>query len=261
MTVALTIDVEQEDKIKSYEEEGLFSWLDLLKECEVNATFFVTGKYAQMYPNGVKEIIKYNHEVANHSYSHARLFEISELGVIREIIGADEILTQLSGKKIFGFRAPYNSPTSVVYDCLKNLNYAYDSSIHPTYVPFRYDKRKYPIHPFCLNGFLEIPSSATPKYRFPIGWLWARNLGARYVKSCVNSIIKSGNNIVFYAHNWEFVELKRGFSWLKRRNTGEKFCGIMHNFISYLQDKNQRFITMIEMSKEAKDWRNQMWLL
>ena len=44
--------------------------LKILKEEKVNATFFLVGKSIQEYPELFAQIIKGNHIVANHSYSH-----------------------------------------------------------------------------------------------------------------------------------------------------------------------------------------------
>ena len=44
--------------------------LDILKEMDVKATFFVIGKYVHEYPNIVRRIHNDGHLIGNHTYSH-----------------------------------------------------------------------------------------------------------------------------------------------------------------------------------------------
>lgn len=44
--------------------------LDILKEYDVKATFFVIGNLAEMYPDIIKRIEKEGHTIGNHSYTH-----------------------------------------------------------------------------------------------------------------------------------------------------------------------------------------------
>lgn len=44
--------------------------LDILKEEDVPATFFVLGEAAHLYPDLIKRIVQEGHEIGNHGYSH-----------------------------------------------------------------------------------------------------------------------------------------------------------------------------------------------
>jgi peptidoglycan/xylan/chitin deacetylase (PgdA/CDA1 family) len=46
--------------------------LGILKENSVRATFFILGKWAELYPEIVEKICVDNHIVGNHSYSHEK---------------------------------------------------------------------------------------------------------------------------------------------------------------------------------------------
>jgi peptidoglycan-N-acetylglucosamine deacetylase len=82
--------------------------LDVLKKYDVKATFFVIGKNIKEYPEIAKRIITEGHIIANHSYSHPRLTNLSSVTVDTEISGTDEILSQLVNVKTDFFRTPYN---------------------------------------------------------------------------------------------------------------------------------------------------------
>jgi peptidoglycan/xylan/chitin deacetylase (PgdA/CDA1 family) len=58
--------------------------LDVLDSYKVKANFFVLGKWAEAYPEIVKEIFDRGHLVGNHSYSHSK--EIGDFDKAEEII-------------------------------------------------------------------------------------------------------------------------------------------------------------------------------
>ena len=45
--------------------------LDILKEYDIKATFFLIGKKAEKHPYLVKQIVEEGHIIANHTYSHS----------------------------------------------------------------------------------------------------------------------------------------------------------------------------------------------
>ena len=45
--------------------------LDVLKEFNVKATFFVCGKCVENYPEIAKKIVKEGHKIGNHTFSHS----------------------------------------------------------------------------------------------------------------------------------------------------------------------------------------------
>lgn len=75
--------------------------LDELKKYEIKATFFLIGKKAALYPDLVRTIAQEGHEIGNHGYSHSFF---SWLNFRRELLTADALITDLSGKKPNLFR-------------------------------------------------------------------------------------------------------------------------------------------------------------
>ena len=82
--------------------------LDTLKKYQVKATFFVIGKNIKNYPEIAKRIVDEGHILANHSYSHPKLNNLSPITVDTEISGTDEVLNKLVNVKTDFFRTPYN---------------------------------------------------------------------------------------------------------------------------------------------------------
>lgn len=109
--------------------------LDILKEEDIKATFFVIGYRVEEFPGIVKRAYEEGHLIANHTYSHqnAKLYQNKE-SFINEIKKTDETISNVLGFSYSShlFRFPNgstgNSYTSAKKKCkeyLKELNYSY----------------------------------------------------------------------------------------------------------------------------------------
>ncbi|MNI30666.1 Peptidoglycan-N-acetylglucosamine deacetylase [compost metagenome] len=83
--------------------------LDVLKQTQVKATFFVVGKQAQAYPDLVRRMVKEGHVVGNHSYTHANLPKLSESKFQEQIENTQSILQDLIGYTPKLIRPPYGA--------------------------------------------------------------------------------------------------------------------------------------------------------
>jgi peptidoglycan/xylan/chitin deacetylase (PgdA/CDA1 family) len=87
--------------------------LQILRERNVKATFFLIGTSVDAYPNVVRMIIAEDHEVANHTRTHATLSRLSDAGVEREITACNNsIVTASGGHQPQVFRPPYGAITT-----------------------------------------------------------------------------------------------------------------------------------------------------
>ena len=98
--------------------------LESLNKYGLKATFFLTGKWAERYPDDVKNISRAGHEIFNHTYSHPRLTQISDQQIIEELRKTEQIIFDLTGKttKPF-FRPPYGERSSHVLALAKDEGY------------------------------------------------------------------------------------------------------------------------------------------
>ena len=252
MSVMMTIDVEGKIVPDDYSARGLIRSLELFSDLNVRGTFFVTGRFAENNRESIIQTASDGHEIANHGYSHKSLLDLSSQELKNEIVYSQDILQKIV-KRPIGFRAPYCSFSTEMFSILKKNGYLYDSSIHPTYIPFRYDNREYPVISFKKDGMLIIPISVTPKFRLPIGWIWLRNFGAKWSLAGARSLLRQGIDVVFYAHSWEFEDISnlKYVSWLKRRKTGSKFAKMIKIFVTSLLDMGYEFITMEERARNG----------
>lgn len=83
--------------------------LDILKENNTKATFFVLGKRAKAHPEIVKRIVQEGHAIGNHSWDHPNLGKLSANEINSEIQRTDNILFYLLGYHPALVRPPYGA--------------------------------------------------------------------------------------------------------------------------------------------------------
>lgn len=110
--VAITINVD-------WGEDIVPQMLKILKEKEVQATFFITGRFASKFPEVVREIVAHGQEIGNHGYSHPHPDQISLEKNKEEIEKTHKILQEFTEEKIFLFAPPYGERGE---NCLKAAN-------------------------------------------------------------------------------------------------------------------------------------------
>lgn len=83
--------------------------LEALRSEGVKVTFFITGKWAQIYPELTRQIA-YEHEIANHSFSHSDFSTLSNAQIIDETQKTEQVIMDITGKSTKPFwRAPFGS--------------------------------------------------------------------------------------------------------------------------------------------------------
>jgi peptidoglycan/xylan/chitin deacetylase (PgdA/CDA1 family) len=91
-------------------DDGPSAWtplvLDLLRENDASATFFLIGERVRERPDDVRRIVSEGHEVGSHTLTHPRLTEIPDDEVRSEILGGVEALEEVLGERPRLFRAP-----------------------------------------------------------------------------------------------------------------------------------------------------------
>lgn len=80
--------------------------LDILKEHDVKATFFLLGEHVRLYPQIAQRIVEEGHEIGNHSYSHRNLYRLNPLLIEKEMDKAHSIIEEVTGERVYLFRPP-----------------------------------------------------------------------------------------------------------------------------------------------------------
>ncbi|HZC34979.1 MAG TPA: polysaccharide deacetylase family protein [Chthoniobacterales bacterium] len=86
--------------------------LDILKQRNIKATFFMIGQNVERNPEIVKRILAEGHEIGNHSWTHPPLAKLSDDRVTEEITKTQNAIKTASGYTPELLRPPYGSITS-----------------------------------------------------------------------------------------------------------------------------------------------------
>jgi cellulose synthase/poly-beta-1,6-N-acetylglucosamine synthase-like glycosyltransferase/peptidoglycan/xylan/chitin deacetylase (PgdA/CDA1 family)/spore germination protein YaaH len=81
--------------------------LDILKQENVPATFFVIGKNGQAYPDLLRRLVNEGHEIGNHTYTHPNLGEIPTSLTELELNATQRLIESETGRSTVLFRPPY----------------------------------------------------------------------------------------------------------------------------------------------------------
>lgn len=104
--------------------EDLKDILSILEKHNAPATFFVTGEWAQKYPDAIRMIDKSGHDIANHGNSHKHMPQISTAEMKTEIQDCHNAVKKITGKDMTLFRAPYSDWNSEVISVAHSLGYS-----------------------------------------------------------------------------------------------------------------------------------------
>jgi len=97
--------------------------LQVLRDNNVRATFFVTGKNVETFPETAREIVREGHAIGNHSYSHKDLVLDTNSQVRQEIVKTSDIIEQVTGQRTNLFRPPYGDKDFLTLHQVQKLGY------------------------------------------------------------------------------------------------------------------------------------------
>jgi peptidoglycan/xylan/chitin deacetylase (PgdA/CDA1 family) len=84
--------------------------LRTLREHNVKITFFLTGKWMQDNPELTRQIVADGHEVANHTFTHPDLRNLSDAAIHKELEDTEATIEQIAGTSTRPFfRPPYGA--------------------------------------------------------------------------------------------------------------------------------------------------------
>ena len=237
--IALTFDLESDcppylTSTKSVT-RGLPRVLGLLEEYNIRCTFFVTGRVAKKYPKVIKKMSS-THEIGCHGYNH-EMFN-SMTGKKQEILRrSKELLEDITGADVSGFRAPYLKICEELFIVLNDLDFSYDSSIGT-----------------FMSTHREIKNKSIKEYKLVIPNVILRFPGGmrKFKVVCHTS-----NFPVLFFHPWEAMDMRkllpRSFKNYYLRpdnwyNTGDRFIERLETLIKYLKTEKFKFVALGDLS-------------
>lgn len=96
--------------------------LELLKQYNAKATFFLIGKNAEKHPELVHDILRQGHSIGNHTYSHTNGFGFFTTSkVISELEHANSVIEKISGFKMRLYRPAFGVTNPNIQKAVKTL--------------------------------------------------------------------------------------------------------------------------------------------
>lgn len=250
------------DKNKeNYEiEENTNYLLDILSSMNIKGTFFFLGRMARDIPHLVRKTARAGHEIACHNYEHIRVFGVSKNEFRSKLEYAKNHLEEISGKRVYGFRAPdFSITTSSMWalDVLQELGFIYDSSIYPTSLHDIYGIREIdPIVHRLQNGLIEFPLSTIKilNKRLPFGGGgYFRLYPLCITKHFIANRNRRGNSCMFYIHPYEVGPVIPRISGISSYRKFRHYynCEAGSRRLKYILQKFE-FTSIIEVLKQQK---------
>jgi peptidoglycan/xylan/chitin deacetylase (PgdA/CDA1 family) len=206
---------------------GLERLLVLCDQYQIKGTIFFAGRFAESYPDLVRECHHRGHQLGTHGWAHGGLehdedFRLAGYEQQREWISrATDAVEQASGVRPVIFRAPNLRIGEATLRALDDEGYRYDSSVPARRFDMGFGRVHYtdyfwaPLKPYNpswqelhrpgKSSILEIPPSAC---LFPINLATLRVLGLSALKRMIDWVGRRSQHLVFYCHPSEFVLAK-----------------------------------------------------
>lgn len=186
--------------------------LEVLAKLNVRGTFFVLGWVAERFPGLVREIAAGGHELGCHSYWHRLIYKLDPAEFREDTRRAKDVIEQISGEPVRGYRAPTYSVVDGslwALEILSELGFSYDSSIFP----IQHDRYGIPDAPRAPFRF-QTPSGSMTEFPITTFRLAGRNLpvgGGGYLRLLpqiytrlgLQRVQREGLPSVIYIHPWE----------------------------------------------------------
>jgi peptidoglycan/xylan/chitin deacetylase (PgdA/CDA1 family) len=220
---------------------GMRSLDALMDKYEVSGTLFTTAFWAQHYPGYVQALAQ-KHEIASHTFYHNQF-------CTADLLTSRQVLASISGKEITGLRMPLMQ--DIDRDAVAAAGYTYDSSLHPTWLPGRYNHLKAPRTLHRKDNLWILPASVTPVWRIPVFWLALKNFPLSWYKKLCRKILEQDGYLVLYVHPWEFTDLS-GYPLptLIKRNDGTSLLRRLEQIFTHFRKEGYSFSTHEMFIKE-----------
>ncbi len=223
---ALSVDVEDWFQVGAFEnvierkdwgslecrvERNTDAVLSLFDTAGVKGTFFTLGWIAERYPQLIRRIANAGHEVASHGWDHKRVFLMSAPDFAADLVRARNMLEDISGASVTGYRAPsfsIDARTPWAHDALAEAGYAYSSSVAPV-VHDHYgwpDAPRFAFKPVSGGDLIELPVT-TAKFAGRTlaagGGGFFRLLPYAFSRWAIRQVNAAGQPAIIYFHPWE----------------------------------------------------------
>lgn len=191
-------------------------YLAWLKARSFRCTFFAAGDVAEAYPSLIREILDEGHEIGCHTSRHVPLDRLTPEEFRADLESNIAALRRAGAKDIRGFRAPIFSlveKTAWAYGVLRELGFAYSSSVLPAKNPF-YGWPGFGPDPKIMDGIWELPMTVArfgPYFVPPAGGVYFRVLPRPFVMRAAAKARGQGRPLLGYCHPYDIDTAQERF--------------------------------------------------
>lgn len=239
---------------------GLTALLDSCDRLRVKATIFFAGRFAEAYPDLVRECLHRGHQLGTHGWAHGGLEEDEDFRVAsyeqqrQWIRRATDAVEKASGVRPVVFRAPNLWISETTLRVLEEEGYHYDSSVPARrfdmgigrvhYVKY-FGAPRDPYRPSRHNlnhpgdsSIVEVPPSSC---LFPINLATLRTVGLSKFQRMIRWIGQHTRHLVFYCHPSEFVlsaeqEFPRSMSKWNQKGMGPDNLTLVDDLLAHVHE-------------------------
>jgi polysaccharide deacetylase family protein (PEP-CTERM system associated) len=182
--------------------------IDICGQQGVRTTCFILGDVGRQTPAVVKKLHANGHEIASHGCAHESIYPMTPDQFSADLKLSCDILQNLTGEKIVGFRAPSFSVKQETlqwfYPTLESLGLRYSSSVFPGQT-FLYGIPDFPerVHYPVVNGvtqkILEFPVPRIELLGKHMG-LYIRLFPAWMIRRKILADNRRGRPVILYVH-------------------------------------------------------------
>jgi polysaccharide deacetylase family protein (PEP-CTERM system associated) len=218
---------------------------ELFAQYQAHATFFFMGWVAERFPQVVRQAHELGHEVGCHSYWHHPVFGMSSDEFRKDTYRARNVIQDITGAPVKGYRAPnfsINQSVPWAYLVLEELGFEYDSSVYPIHHEL-YGNHRAQRHPYLAGAkLIEIPIATwrVLKQNVPVaGGAYLRILPYALIRHGIRSMNRNENApAVLYMHPWEIDDSQPRLeaSWKSRTRQYTGLAGMRAKVERLLQD-------------------------
>ena len=95
--------------------------INILKEYDAVATFFVVGACVDKYPESVKQLSDAGHQIMNHSNTHPYMTKIDSTQKLNELNSCNQKIAEITGVTPTLFRPPYGDYDNATIEAVESL--------------------------------------------------------------------------------------------------------------------------------------------
>lgn len=216
MTQDLNLDRELWPGMQDRVVESTAVLLDMFRQYELKATFFVLGCVAEKHPEIVRTIALDGHEIASHGFWHQMVSSQGRQEFAADVRKSKQILEDLSGQEVKIYRAPswsISNESLWALEVLEEQGFECDSSIQPFRTPLSgiAQAPTFPYHPIVKGRrlqLLEFPPTVwqVGRIRWPFaGGFYLRMMPLGMLTWGMQRVNTQGPGLV-YIHPWELDE-------------------------------------------------------